>query len=356
MIYIISTIIVLGVLVTVHELGHFLAAKLVGIRVDTFSIGYPPRMFSRKYGETDYQIGWIPLGGYVKMSGMIDESFDTEFANQKPEPWEYRSKKAWQKVFVSGAGVLMNLLLTVIIYFGLTLHNGIPYMADEPVVHTLSDGFPAQKAGMLEGDRIVEVNGHKIGTWEQMTNIVHALPETDLTVKVQRESDELTFNMKSVAYKTVSEGSIKTIGLIGIGGKMEVRPAGVVESAKNGFVQTYYWLKLTVSSLYMMVTGEESLKNVGGPIMIAQMAGESAKNGASSLLAFIAIISVNLAFINILPIPALDGGHIIVAIAEGITRREISTRIKLIIQQIGAAILLSLIVLVIFNDITRLFN
>jgi regulator of sigma E protease len=356
MIYIISTILVLGILILVHELGHFLAAKLVGIRVETFSIGYPPKIFAKQYGETSYQVGWIPLGGYVKMSGMIDESFDTEFAGQEAKPYEYRAKPAWAKIFVTSAGVIMNLLLAAIIFFVLTWQSGVPEMAKDPVVSSVNEGYPAEAAGLQAGDRILKVNNHAVDSWEGMTKIIHALPNTEISLTYQRGAAVNTVSLTTVSTKTVNKGKIETIGLVGIAGQMEIREVGMIEALGQGFTQTWYWLKLTVNSLGLLITGQESMKNVGGPIMIAQLAGESAKSGLASLFSFIAIISVNLALINILPIPALDGGHIILALWEGVTRREISTKAKLVVQQIGTILLLSLIVLVIFNDITRLFK
>ena len=356
MIYVISTIIVLGLLVFVHELGHFLAAKSVGIRVETFSLGFPPKMVGRTVGETEYRIGWVPLGGYVKMSGMIDESFDTEFAESEAQPWEYRSKKSWQKVYVSSAGVIMNLLLTAIIFFFLTWTGGINEVSQEPVINALTEGMPAQTAGLMEGDRILSLDGIRIDTWEQVTGYIHERAGIEVELSYMREGTEGRVTLMPVSQKTVYDGDIVEVGMIGIAAATVNREAGFGESVVHGLATTGYWLKLTWNSLGALVSGKESLKNVGGPIMIAQLAGESAKMGVASLFSFIAIISINLAFINILPIPALDGGHIIVALLEGLRRKEISTRAKLMVQQVGTFILLSLIVLVLYNDISRWFN
>ncbi len=356
MIYVVATIVVLGILVFVHELGHFLAAKSVGIRVDTFSLGFPPKMVGKQIGETEYRIGWVPLGGYVKMAGMIDESFDSDFAEQEPQSYEYRSKKSWQRIFVSSAGVIMNLLLTLVIFFFLTLANGVSEVSEEPVVDSVSPGMPAETAGLLAGDRILRLDDTQISTWSDLTAYIYSHADEDVKLVYERNGSDAETVVTPRLQRTIRNGNIVDVGMIGIGGKLVHHEAGLGESLKVGAKSTWAWLKLTWNSMLMLVTGQESFKNVGGPIMIAQLAGESAKMGLGSLFSFIAIISVNLALLNILPIPALDGGHIIVAILEGVRRKEISTRSKLLVQQVGTFILLTLVVLVVFNDISRWFK
>ncbi|MGC9513160.1 MAG: RIP metalloprotease RseP [Fidelibacterota bacterium] len=356
MIYIIATIIVLGILVFVHELGHFLAAKATGIRVETFSLGFPPKIVCKKWGETEYCLSWIPLGGYVKLSGMIDESLDESWTETEPQPWEYRAKPGWVKVLVSSAGVIMNLFLAVIIFSVLTFQNGIAVPAEEPVIGEVVSGMPAESAGLQKGDRILSINGHPVDTWEEMTVQIQALADQEIQIELSRDHEILQVTLTPVPQQSVVDGDIKTVGMIGVSADYSIRQAGMFESVKYGFRNTGYWLNLTVKSLGMVITGKESLKNIGGPIMIAQLAGESAKTGAGALFGFIAIISVNLAFINILPIPALDGGHIVVAVTESILRRELRLKTKIRIQQAGMAILFTLIALVLVNDIFHLFN
>lgn len=356
MIYIIATIIVLGLLVFVHEFGHFLAAKATGIRVETFSLGFPPKIICKKWGETEYCLSWIPLGGYVKLSGMIDESLEETWTETEPQPWEYRAKPGWVKVLVSSAGVLMNLLLAVIIFSVLTFQNGIAVPEEKPVVGEVVSGMPAEEAGIQKGDLILRINDTPVQTWQEMTVRIQSLAEQRIRIELSRNGETIPVTLTPVSQQSVVDGDIKTVGMIGVSANYTIRPAGFFESMKYGFRNTGYWLNLTVKSLGMVVTGKESLKNIGGPIMIAQLAGESAKTGPGALFGFIAIISVNLAFINILPIPALDGGHIVVAVTESILRRELRLKTKIRIQQAGMAILFSLIALVLINDVFRLFN
>lgn len=356
MIYIIATIIVLGILVFVHEFGHFLAAKITGIRVEEFSLGFPPKIVSKKWGETKYSLSWIPLGGYVKLSGMIDESMDDSWTESEPQPWEYRAKPGWVKIFVSCAGVLMNLLLAVIIFAILTFQNGIAIPSEEPLIGEVIEGMPAEKAGMQEGDVVVKINDIPIYTWQEMTETIQALANEETTIELLRKGERITVTLTPVPQQTVIDRDIRTVGMIGVSAHYTLRKAGVLESIGYGFKNTGYWLNLTVKSLGMLISGKESLKNIGGPIMIAQLAGESAKVGAGALFGFIAIISVNLALINILPIPALDGGHIVVAIIESVIRRDLRLKTKIRIQQVGMAILFTLIIVVLINDILRLFT
>jgi regulator of sigma E protease len=158
-------LVVIGILVLVHELGHFLAAKFFGMRVDRFSIGFPPRAFGKQIGETDYCVSWIPIGGYVKIAGMVDESFDTEFINEDPKPWEFRSKPIWQRMIVICAGVAMNIFLSILIFWGIIFYQGKTVKPVAVVGYAVSES-PAAKAGFRSGDVIIDVNGKHSTYWE----------------------------------------------------------------------------------------------------------------------------------------------------------------------------------------------
>ena len=350
MLTLVSFIIVLGVVIFVHELGHFLAAKAMGVRVEVFSIGYPPRAIGKRIGETDYCLSWIPFGGYVKMSGMIDESFDN-----KPltgAPWEFMSKRTWQKVLIITAGVLMNFFLAAGIYTGVTLSEGIPYVGD-PVVEAISPGLPADSAGIAAGDRILAIDDAPVETWDRMVEIIHANAEKPLLLRWSHEGEVREARIVPQRQKTVVGGEVREVGLIGIMPRFQYRPAGFFEAFAAGGRLTVQYLKVGVSSLSMLVTGRASLKDVGGPIAIAKWSGESAKGGAASLILFIAFISINIGLLNLLPIPALDGGHLVIFLIEGFTRRTLSTRVRLVVQQVGMVMLLGLMAVVIFNDLGR---
>ena len=382
-------IILLGVLVTIHEFGHFIAARSVGIRVERFSVGVPPRLFSitsidggfllnifffklingklkwhpivskkikkgnRIGSNTEYVIALLPLGGYVKMAGMIDESMDTNI-NYKSD--EFQSKTLFQKIWVLSAGVIMNTILAIIVFSLLGFYNGIPKTNDEPIVFELQENLPAEKAGVLPGDRIISINSEGISTWSDMTKIIHSNPNNLLSFKIKRGIDILDFDIKTSEYAVPSKSAIDTIGIIGIAPEVYYEDISFMKAFSNGVSQTISSFGLIIYSIQMLGSGSASISDLGGPIMIAQLAGQTAEAGITPFLTFMALLSVNLAFLNILPIPGLDGGHIFIHLIEAILRRPLKIKTRIVIQQIGMALLLMLMVTVIMQDITRLFN
>lgn len=348
---ILATGAVLGILIIVHELGHFLAAKISGVRVERFSLGFWPRLAGIKIGDTDYCISWIPLGGYVKLSGMIDESMDGEAI--KGEPWEFMSKSPLQKIFIISAGVIMNMILAIIIFAILTFASGIGELDQTTVISSVSDDYPAAAAGMQVGDKIVSIDGIDINSWDELTDYIHSRPKVEIEVTWMRDELLYTENITTRANIVPVDGELKNLGMIGVGPTVNIREAGLMESIASGFTRTYFWGRYTLLSLKMLVSGEQSFKAVGGPIFIAQLAGQSARSGMDSLFQLIAILSINLAILNILPIPAFDGGHLIVILIEWVKQKPLSINIKMAIQQVGFALFLVMAALVIYNDLSR---
>ena len=425
-------IITLGILVFVHEFGHFLAAKLCRMRVDRFSIGFPPRAFGKKIGETDYCVSWIPIGGYVKIAGMIDESFDTEYLDRPPEPWEFRSKPVWQRMIVISAGVIMNILLAILIFWG------INYFQPRLIRETTQIGYvveksPADDAGLREGDRILAVNGQPVQNWEEILNGIYLeAAGSDVPITLQRNGEEVRRTLKKIDLSNptpVSLGIMPAMTEIVVGvvepgmpaDKLGLKPMDVfvsmdgqpirddekvrtivrahagkpvgVEWKRNGQLMSgtavptddgrigisfgphyigpsstvHYTIleafprslteiaaitRVFVFQIGQLVTGKAAFsQSVGGPIKIAQMATQSAELGVVAFFGFMAMLSISLAFLNILPVPALDGGHLIFLVYEGIFRREIPVRVKLGIQRAGFFILLAFMAFVVYNDI-----
>lgn len=352
MVSILSFIAVLGIIVFVHELGHFLAAKSVGIRVEAFSLGFPPKMVSRKWGETEYMISWLPLGGYVKMAGMIDESFD-----DKPltgAKWEFMSKNFWQKSFAITAGVVMNFILAFVIYSVLTLASGLGEIGPAQI-GSVEKGMPADSIGILPGDMVLAVNGEYIEDWEALAKAIHALPEQDVEITWQRGEEVFTAVVRPELQQTIIDGKKAEIGLIGIGPQLIMHSAGLFESVENGARMTAYIAGISYVSLKMLVTGQATIKDLVGPVGIVHYSGESARSGVATFFSFIALISINIGFLNLLPIPALDGGHLVYIIIEAVIRRPISTKVKLVVQQVGMAALLLLMLVISYNDIMKFF-
>lgn len=427
-------LITIGILVLVHELGHFLAAKLMGMRVDRFSIGFPPRAFGKKIGDTDYCISWIPIGGYVKIAGMIDESMDTEFVNKPPEKWEFRSKSFLAKFFVMIAGVLMNVILAVAIFWGINFYQG-KFIKETNVVGYVVPNSPSYRIGITSGDKILQINGKKIEHWDEINQqIFLENVGKNLTVTVDRSGKEIEFSIPTQDIKSFNEetlgifpegsaafitgvepgkpaeevglkggdiivsinnqqihnsSQLKTIiesnpnkdllihwkrgdttvsatatvtaeGRLGIGiatiytGPKKQVDYTIAGAFTAGVHNIYSAMRLFAFSMEQLITGKTKFsQSFGGPIKIAQMATQSAEMGWVSFLAFMALLSMSLAIINIVPFPALDGGHIVFLVVEAVIRREVPVKAKMIIQQAGFFILLAFMAFVIYNDIVN---
>lgn len=390
MITILATALVIGVIVFVHELGHYMAARSVGVRVERFSVGFPPRLitmtsvpdgwdfklfFFRKNEEgkrewgpvvekhiikpgkkgslTEYCFAIVPLGGYVKMAGIIDESMDTKVEHK---PYELLNKPRLAQAWVMSAGVIMNILLAFVVYSIISFNQGKPIISDEPVIAQLVEEQPAELAGMKVGDRITNIDGESIETWMEMTEIIHAAPNRTLNIEYERDGEIFKKELTAVAQTFLFRGDIDTVGVIGIGASVTYEPINIFQAINGGWQATIGVLSLIGTTLKMLVTGAATLKDIGGPIFIAQMAGETARAGLEPLFILMAMISVNLAVINILPIPGLDGGHLLVITIEAIIRRPLSIKAKIAIQKVGMFFLLLLMITVIINDIGRLFT
>ena len=384
-----STILILGILITIHEYGHFKAARSVGVRVEKFSIGIPPRFIVLKSldnlikiklyffkwvdnkikwdvvfekelsrpgkvgSNTEYVIALFPIGGYVKMAGMLDESMDT---NIEYKDDEFMVKPYWAKIWILSAGVLMNIFLAFIIFSSVGYYQGNSEILNEPLIADLQNDMPAKISGIQPGDRISLVNNNKINTWDDLTSVIHSLPNEKISLIVERKNELIEFNLTTSSAPIPIEGRIDTIGLIGISPEIIYSDISIFESLNVGYLRTIGTFNMMIMSIKMIGNGSASVSDFGGPIMIAQLAGQTAEAGWIPFLTFMALISVNLAFINILPIPGLDGGHIFLHSIEVIIRRPLTLKTRIRIQQIGMSFLLVLMITVMFNDIIRLFN
>ncbi|KAA3613921.1 MAG: RIP metalloprotease RseP [Calditrichaeota bacterium] len=343
---IVTFIIVLGILVFIHELGHFIFAKLAGIRVERFSLGFPPRMFGIKIGDTDYCISWLPLGGYVKMSGMVDESLE---GSLKGEPWEFMSKSLPKRFMAIFAGPAFNYILAVLLFGWVTWSDGVrtPF---HPFINEVVQGSPAEKAGFLANDAILTIDGHTTETVRQSIDIFSANANKLLQVQILRDEQEITIPVTPELNPDTQTGRIG----IGIGQQYTFQSVSFLQSMQYGFAETIYITQLLGEAIGDMFLGEESVKeSIAGPIGIAKMVGEAAEAGLNVLLRFMAFLSLQLAILNLLPIPALDGGHIVFILVEGIMKRPPKMKTRMVIQQLGMVFLLCLMVFIIFNDLTR---
>ncbi len=410
---ILIAILVLGFLILFHELGHFLFARLFGVRVEVFSIGFGPRIFSFRIGETEYAISAIPFGGYVKMAGDDPE-------NLKGESYEFLSKPVYQKILIVLAGPLFNFLLGFLVYFvGIKFYgvqnitNPTIYRSEveevrsgdvvirvegepfrgwyfiyrdneksdthldivrgsdtlsvvlekgeaakiepviDPIIGKVIPGTPAAEAGLRAGDRIVAVDGKPINSWQEFVEYVQARPEQHITITVLRDGQLLNFDLETAA-EIGPDG--KKVGKVGVVVKTDYYYPPPMEALQLAWERTVYSSALIFAGLYKLITGKASLQGVGGPVMIGKMIGESASVGMQMLLFMTGLISINLAVLNLIPFPGLDGSHILIFLIEAITRRRIDPRLYFAIQLTGIIILLALAVAITVFDIWRILH
>ncbi len=427
----------LMILVFIHELGHFLAAKLFGMRVERFSVGFPPRVWGFKKGDTDYCIGATPLGGYVKISGMVDESMDNEFLEQEPQPWEYRSKPVWQRMVVITAGVIFNMILAFVIFSGMIMTNGklvVPvenidglYVPEESILHEIGfrkndkiigvngeevpyfndlvsasaltsenlnyqilrngeeitipvassfldsiqtrgfidgnsiapsifsqieRGSPAAEAGLEVGDKVTALNGEEVTTWLAFFDIVGENEDgVPIDLTIDRGGEALSF---SIIPNEDNKIGVRGPETYQYGTRIEY---GFLESIAAGWNETGDQTTGILQGFARMIKGDISVRqNLGGPIAIAEMTKQATdSNGWIGFWTITALLSITLAIMNILPIPALDGGHLVFLIYEGITRKEPTEKVRIIAQNIGFFVLVTLMIFVVFNDVIKLF-
>ena len=368
-----SIIFIISIPVFLHELGHFLAARSVGIKVEKFYVGI--NLFGlgikKKINDTEYGIGLFPLGGYVKVAGIIDESLDSEESDEVKD-YEFRSKNTFQKLWFLSAGVIMNFILSIVIYTSLTFFMGTYELAnDQPIVNGVQENItilnqsndtlivksPAFELGLQKDDTILRINNNNINNWTDISsNIIN---QVDSVIIVEWKTSNGKFHTGEVEIPGrigLDKGRIIRVGVLGVSAETVKKEVGIFEAFKISVIQTY---TIIVSSFYGFVgiiSGNLDLKYVSGILGIAKQAGDVAQSaGFLSLLALMAFISSNLGLINILPIPGLDGGHALIAIIEGVIRREIPVKIKYGIQFAGFLIIMSLLFLTIFNDVKNIF-
>jgi len=385
---------VFGIVVFVHELGHFLAAKSVGVYAPIFSLGWGRRLFGIKRGETDYRISMFPLGGFVRMASREDESMagiegggnmDAAAAadpsvladakksagtlwddramvpfGPKPVPSQrwVESKPVLQRLWIMSAGVIANILLAIVVTSGVNLGYGRSFVP--AVVDSVVTGGPAQAAGILAGDTIVSVDGATIRGWTDVLDRVSAVTSGTLTVDVARAEGRRTLSVSPTQADGVNPatGVAVKVGRIGIAVRNEVQheDMGVGESIAAGLRTTWLMSTRVAEVLKGLITREVAVSNLAGPIGIAKVSVEAASGGAEMLWSLIAFLSLNIAIVNLLPVPVLDGGQMLVAIAEGIKGSPLSARTREWLARAGVLFVLLLIVLVTFNDIKRLFT
>ena len=358
MVTLLATVFVFGLLVFVHELGHFIAAKRLGMRVDEFAIGFGPVIYQQREGETLYSLRLIPLGGFNKIYGMSeDEADELPFeggagpGTRTPEDVKraFHNQPVWARMIVIAAGSTMNFLLPIVIFFGVLLSTGYDNPMEQPVIGKVLDKSPAMSAGIVAGDRIITINDKPIERWTDLINAMRSKFEQPVVMIVENQGAQRTVNIVP-NYNEKEERS-----LIGITQATEHIKPGVLEAGKLSVQTSYRIGKGMVESLVQMVTGKAKAE-VSGPLGVAQMAGSVAQTGISNLLTFAAFLSINLGIINMLPIPVLDGGHLLDLLIEAVRGKPLSGKLRYAAQMVGFAILMGIMIVATVGDIGRLLG
>jgi regulator of sigma E protease len=348
---IVSALIGVGVLIVIHEFGHFLLAKKTGVGVLTFSVGFGPKLLRKRVGETEYALSAFPLGGYVKMVGEDPE----EEVRQEDLERSFSHQGIGKRVAIVAAGPLFNLLLAVAVFASIFVFYGVPILTTR--VGGVEPDSPAAKAGIQQGDQILAVNGQAIKKWEELSNEIRHSQGKTLNVRLQRGGEELNLAVQPRMRegKNIFGEKIEN-WMIGVASEVSMEKSNPVLAIGKGFYKTGEYSVLTLLALVKMVKGDVSPKNLSGPLMIAQMAGQQAQEGLGSFLFFVAILSVNLGVLNLLPIPVLDGGHLFFFLLEWLLGRPVELRHRERAQQVGIFVLILLMVYAFYNDLSRFFE
>jgi regulator of sigma E protease len=351
-------LLLLGPLVTIHELGHYLVGRLFGVKADAFSIGFGKELLGRTDRRgTRWKLSAIPLGGYVQFAGDMNAAGMPDEEAQKLSPHDYaqtfHGKPLWQRALIVLAGPLTNLLLAILVYAAFFMTYGERVTAPE-IAH-FEPNSTAQAAGLRLGDRILAIDGDKIADFQDIADHIALYPGKTVAVTAQRGDSTVSLEVPIASRVETDEfGNSSRIGRIGIGNGTRYEPVGLGRSLKLGVDHSIAAVRTTITALGQIITGQRSVKELGGPIKIAKISGERLTLGWPFFIDFAAAISINLAFINLLPIPALDGGHLAFYAAEAVRRKPIGLRSQEWAFRTGLALVLALMLFVTFNDIASL--
>ncbi len=348
-----AVIVVLGVLIFFHEFGHFLMARLVGVRVLRFSLGFGPKLVGFKRGHTEYCLSAIPLGGYVKLLG---ENPGEELTPEEI-PYSFSHRPLKDRALIVLAGPLANFVLAWIFFALVFTFQGKPVYL--PQIGKVLPDSPAAQAGLKPGDLILAVNGRPISTWQELNELIRKSEGKPLTLTVKRGEEKIlvTVTPRLREVKNIFGETIK-VPLIGVmaAGKARFEKVNPARALSEAFLMVFAMIKLTLVSIVKLIERVLPLSTLGGPIFIAKLAGEQAEAGLWPLVSFMAVLSVNLGVLNLLPIPMLDGGHLVLFLVEALLGRPLPEKAKEVIMKVGLAILVLLMVVVFYNDILRLLH
>jgi regulator of sigma E protease len=337
-----------GLVIFVHEFGHFIVAKKTGVKVDRFAFGLGPEMFGFQWGETRYCVAWIPLGGEVRMAGEMEPGAEPKADR---DPREFFAKPWYKRVPIVLAGPAMNYVLAFGLFALVFFAYGNPRLSTDPMIGELADGFPARTAGLEPGDRVVAVDGAGVSTWASLAEKIHASPGKSLALTVDRSAGDArqTLTIAVIPRRDPVSGR----GMIGVTPTTVFDPVGAVESLRLGGQQTVYWSLHTLDYLKERLVRREK-PELSGPVGIASVISKSARSGLQDYIFLIAMISLGIGLFNLFPIPMLDGGHLMFFLYEGIFRRPAGRRVVVAANMVGLSVLLGILVFATYSDIQRL--
>lgn len=350
---VVAIVVTLGVLIAFHEFGHFIMAKALGMGVKTFSVGFGPKLLGFRYGRTRYKLAAIPLGGFVSLVGG-EYGEDEELEGFKKHEY-FHTRPPWQRFLVVFAGPFFNYLLALILFAILFLAMG--EMRALPVIKTVVENSAAASAGFKDGDKITAINGQEIQYWSEMTETIQESEGKELTFTVMREGESQTLTAAAEPAPSMNLfGDPITqwrIGILQDSSQTTTVSLGIFGSIAASWTRCAEIVALSAEAIVRIVTGRVALDQVAGPIGIAQMVHEQAQVGIVAVIAFMCFFSINLALFNLLPIPVLDGGHLLFFLVEWIRGKPVSMAFQEVTSKIGLGILLAIMALALYNDITR---
>jgi regulator of sigma E protease len=354
--YLFPFIIVLGIMVFFHELGHFAVAKFFDVKVLKFALGFGPKIVAKDWGETEYSIRYIPLGGFVKMLGENEDIEEDETITEGDIPRAFNNKHPFKRMAIVLAGPFFNVLLAFLLYWGIFYFSGT-YVRFAEIGNVLPDS-PASRAGLLKGDVIKSIDGKNITDFLEIQEALFGKAGIPVEVGVERGNDPILLTVIPDEYKQKAYGQEIPMARIGIesSGNYAKKEFGPFGAMRHAAIETWTWIRRIYDTIVKLLTGTYSIDMMGGPIMIGQMTGEFAQAGLVALAGFMAMISVNLGIINLFPIPILDGGLIIILLVELLTGKPLSMKTQEWVQKIGFSLIVLLMIVVFYNDIVRVFN
>ncbi len=346
---IVLTILCLGIVVVIHEFGHFLVARWLGVRVERFTVGFGPEIFGWTRGETRYALCMIPLGGMVKLAGEYPEE-----RTQSPD--EFFSQPWYRRIYIALAGPVMNYLLAFVLFALVAGVWGVFRPSTEPVVGEILSGLPAAEAHLMLGDRVWKIEGKTVATWEEMAALIHDSPGRRLVLQIERV-DVKTGTLKTVPVMlTPKADPQRGVGLIGILPRVDRVRVGLRGSLSAGVTDLETWTLQPLKYLGQKVRRWEGPKELSGPLGIAQMVTKATREGLSYVIYLMAIISTGLGLFNLFPIPILDGGHVFLYSVEGLLRKPLSPRVMQVANAIGLSIVLTIFLYASYQDVLRLHH